>query len=71
MPGVLDKNGPVARADNAAEVFKRAMDGASHLSTGKSISGEDAAKLAELEKLSHAELIERRLQEAKNRKSAA
>jgi phage shock protein A len=70
MPDVMKKDGPIARADNAAEAFKRAMESANHLSGAKSASSEDSAKLAELDKLSHAEMIERRLQEAKLRKSA-
>ncbi len=70
MPDVLKKDGPVARADNAAEAFKRAMESANHISGAKSASQEDAAKLDELEQMSHAEMIERRLQAAKLRKSA-
>jgi phage shock protein A len=69
MPDVMRKDGPVARADNAAEAFKRAMESASHLSGTKSASQDDAAKLAELDKLSHAEMIERRLQAAKLKKA--
>jgi phage shock protein A len=70
MPDVLKKDGPVARADNAAEAFKRAMESANHIAGAKSASQEDTARLAELEKLSHAEKIERRLEAAKLRKSA-
>lgn len=70
MPEALKKDGPLARADNAVDAFKRAMESANHLAGAKSASQEDAAKLAELDKLSHAEMIERRLQEVKLRKSA-
>ncbi len=70
MPDFLKKDGPVARADNAAEAFKRAMESANHLSGAKSASQADTAMLAELDKLSHAEMIERRLEAAKQRKSA-
>jgi phage shock protein A len=70
MPDVMKKDGPVARADNAAEAFKRAMESANHVSGAKSASQEDASKLAELDKLSHAEMIERRLHAAKMKKSA-
>jgi phage shock protein A len=70
MPDVLKKDGPVARAENAAETFKRAMESASHVGSARSASQGDASKLAELDKLSHAEMIERRLQAIKNKKFA-
>jgi phage shock protein A len=70
MPAVLKTDGPLARVDNAAEAFARAMQSASHLHGAKSYQVDDAAKLAELDVLSHQNAIEQRLQEAKVRKSA-
>jgi phage shock protein A len=70
MPSTLNKNGPLARADNAAEVFKRAMVSGSHLTGIAEHSIDDAKKLHELEQLSHVDKIERRLQAAKAKQSA-
>lgn len=69
MP-TANKDRPAARADVAASAFKRAMESASGLSGTASASAGDAAKLAELEALSHGEMIERRLAAAKQRMSA-
>jgi phage shock protein A len=68
MPGA-DVNAPMARADNATEVFRRAMDGATNLQSMKSTAA-DMSKLNELEQLSQAAMIEKRLEAAKLRKSA-
>jgi phage shock protein A len=68
MPGA-NVTAPMARADNATEVFRRAMDGATSLQAMKSTAA-DMAKLNELEQLSHAAIIEKRLEAAKQRKSA-
>jgi phage shock protein A len=68
MPGA-DSSAPMARADNATEVFRRAMDGATNLQAMKSTAA-DMSKLNELEQLSHAAMIEKRLEAAKLRKSA-
>jgi phage shock protein A len=70
MPG-NDKTSPMGRADTASEVFKRAMDAASNLSAPANTNPTDAAKLSELEAMSHADKIEQRLNAAKQRRAAA
>jgi phage shock protein A len=59
---------PMQRADNATSAFQRAAESVSLVSGGDS---ENAAKLAELEKLSFSQKIEERLKEAKQLKKTA
>jgi phage shock protein A len=70
MPDVAKPDGALNRADKASETFRRAMESSAILHGAKSPGLADAAKLDELEKLSYAQQVERRLAEAKLRKAS-
>lgn len=62
---------PMQRADNASAAFNRAAEGATSVGGVLPVGVEDAAKLAELEKLSFAQKIDARLEAAKLMKKSA
>jgi phage shock protein A len=70
MPDVAKPDGALNRADKASETFRRAMESSAILQGAKHAGLADAAKLDELEKLSHAQQVERRLAEAKLSKAS-
>ncbi|NMD08273.1 MAG: PspA/IM30 family protein [Phyllobacteriaceae bacterium] len=70
MPDVAKPDGPVNRADVAAEAFRRAMESASSVQGARTTDADQASKLAELEKLSRSQQVESRLAEAKLRKAS-
>lgn len=62
---------PMQRADSASAAFNRAAEGATSVGSVLPVGVEDAAKLAELEKLSFAQKIDARLEAAKLMKKSA